>query len=146
MRRNPLKRALRCDKLTLAALEATLRLYRTERDLALRLPTLALLTRSLEEIETIGRAAVALLAARLGPEYEIELCDSEAAIGSGALPTESVASKAIVIRHASIAAAEIAARFRRAARPIVGRLHDGRFWLDLRCVRQASDVVPIEAG
>jgi L-seryl-tRNA(Ser) seleniumtransferase len=142
MRRNPLKRALRCDKLTLAALEATLRLYRTERDLAARLPTLRALTRSLDDLRTVGNEALVLLREQLGTDYEVELRDSEAEIGSGALPTERVASKAIVLRHASQSAAAIAALFRRAAPPILGRIHDDHFWLDLRCVWNASDVVP----
>jgi L-seryl-tRNA(Ser) seleniumtransferase len=142
MRHNPLKRALRCDKLTLAALEATLRLYRTERDLAARLPTLRALTRSLDEIAAVGGAALALLRQRLGAEYDLELVDSEAEIGSGALPMETIPSKAIVVRHASIAAADIAALFRHASPPILGRVHDDRFWLDLRCVWGPSDIVP----
>ena len=62
IKRNPLKRALRCDKLTLAALAATLRLYRTAPDLAHTLPTLRWLTRPVAEMETVGRAAVPLLA------------------------------------------------------------------------------------
>jgi L-seryl-tRNA(Ser) seleniumtransferase len=142
MRRNPLKRALRCDKLTLAALEATLRLYRTERDLAARLPTLRALTRPLDDLQTIGNEALVLLRERLGSGYEIYLRDSGAEIGSGALPTEAIASKAIVLRHATMPAAEIAALFRRSSPPILGRVHDDRFWLDLRCIWNASEVVP----
>src|SRR5262249_2392237 len=81
VRQNPLARALRCDKLTLAALEATLRLYRTAPDLAAELPTLRWLTRPIGELEIVGRAAAELLRYRLGPEYAIELVDSEAEVG-----------------------------------------------------------------
>jgi L-seryl-tRNA(Ser) seleniumtransferase len=142
MRRNPLKRALRCDKLTLAALEATLRLYRGSPDLAGVLPTLRTLARPLEEVEETGRAAAHLLADALGRDYDIELIDSEAEVGSGAAPTRMVASKAIAVRHPSTSALEIAARFRAARPPILGRIHDGRFLLDLRCIRDPAEIVP----
>jgi L-seryl-tRNA(Ser) seleniumtransferase len=142
LRRNPLRRALRCDKLTLAALEATLRLYRTAPDLAAALPTLALLTRPLAELETLGEIAIALLARALGPQYTLALEDSAAAIGSGAQPSETVPSKAIAIDHPSQSPLAIAARFRASEPPIIGRVHDDRFWLDLRCVAQATDVLP----
>jgi len=97
LRRNPLRRALRADKLTLAALEATLRLYRTAPDLAAVLPTLRLLTRSVAELTTLGEAAMTLLARALGPAYALALENAAAAIGSGAQPTETLPSKAIAI-------------------------------------------------
>ena len=142
LRRNPLRRALRCDKLTLAALEATLRLYRTAPDLAAVLPTLSLLTRPLAELATLGEIAVALLARTLGPEYALSLEDAAAEIGSGAQPTETLPSKAIAISHPSQSPLAIAARFRASQPPIIGRVHGERFWLDLRCVSQASDLLP----
>jgi L-seryl-tRNA(Ser) seleniumtransferase len=142
MRRNPLARALRCDKLTLAALEATVRLYRTAPDLAAVLPTLRALTRPLAQLAQIGDAAVALLRTALGPNYAIELVDSDAEVGSGAQPTESIASKAIAITHPQQRPLAIAAQFRAAQPPIIGRVHEDRFLLDLRCVREAADVVP----
>jgi L-seryl-tRNA(Ser) seleniumtransferase len=142
LRRNPLRRALRCDKLTLAALEATLRLYRTAPDLAAVLPTLALLTRPLAELQALGEAAVPLLQHALGPEYAVALEDAAAEIGSGAQPTESVPSKAIAIAHPSRSPLAIAADFRASEPPIIGRVHDERFWLDLRCVSSARDLLP----
>lgn len=142
LRRNPLRRALRCDKLTLAALEATLRLYRTAPDLAAALPALSLLTRPLGELQTLGETALALLARALGPDYALALEDAAAAIGSGAQPTATLPSKAIAIAHPSLPPLAIAARFRASEPPIVGRVHDGRFWLDLRCVGHATDLLP----
>ena len=146
LRRNPLRRALRCDKLTLAALEATLRLYRTAPDLTAVLPTLALLTRPLAELQTLGEIAVALLARALGPEYALALEDAAAEIGSGAQPTATIPSKAIAIAHPSRSPLAIAARFRASEPPIIGRVRDDRFWLDLRCVRQATDLLPRNTG
>lgn len=142
LKRNPLKRALRCDKLTLAALAATLRLYRTAPDLAQALPTLRWLTRSLAEMRTLGDVAVPLLRHALGDGFGIELVDAPAEIGSGAQPTETLPSLAISIVHPTIAAAEIAQRFRGSATPILGRINAGRFLLDLRGIFDPSDVVP----
>ncbi len=145
MRRNPLKRALRCDKLTLAALEATLQLYRTAPDLAAALPTLGLLTRPLAELRTLGEIALALLARALGPDYALTLVDAAAQIGSGAQPTTTLPSLAIVVAHPTVAPAAVAARFRAGAPPIIGYVRDDRFWLDLRCVAQATDLLPTRA-
>jgi L-seryl-tRNA(Ser) seleniumtransferase len=142
LRQNPLTRALRCDKLTLAALEATLRLYRTSTDLGVVLPTLRWLTRPLAEMETLGAAAVALLQRALGPEYAVVLVDSAAQIGSGAQPTATLPSRAISITHPTIAPQRIAARFRASEPPIVGRVNDDQFLLDLRCVTHAPDLIP----
>ena len=142
MRRNPLKRALRCDKLTLAALEATLRLYRTAPDLAAAVPTLRLLTRPVADLERIGTTAVERLLAVLGPAYRIELVDAEAEVGSGALPTETLPSKAIAVTHPTLGPHDIAARFRRHEPPIIGRVHADRFLLDLRCIWDPEELVP----
>ena len=140
--RNPLKRALRCDKLTLAALAATLRLYRTAPDLARTLPTLRWLTRPVAEMETVGRAAVPLLQAALGDVFRVELEDSESEIGSGALPVETLPTKVISITHAEHGPQDVARLFRQATPPIIGRVQSGRFLLDLRGIFQAEDLVP----
>ncbi|MGH7855884.1 MAG: L-seryl-tRNA(Sec) selenium transferase, partial [Candidatus Binatia bacterium] len=96
---NPLKRALRPGKLTLAALAAVLRLYRRSPDLATTLPTLRWLSRPVAEMETVGAAAARQLRTALGPDYRIDLEDATAEVGSGALPTATLPSKVIAIRH-----------------------------------------------
>ncbi len=142
MRHNPLKRALRCDKLTLAALDATLRLYRSAPDLVAALPTLRMLARPMAEMEALACDAMRLLRSALGADYRIEVSDAESEIGSGALPTRTLPTKAIVISHPVIAPLDIAAHFRASSPPIIGRVHEGRFWLDLRCIWQAEQLVP----
>jgi len=142
--RNPLKRALRCDKLTMAALSATLRLYRTAPDLRAALPTLRWLTRPLTEMEAVGHAALPMLRAALGEGFTVDLVDSESEIGSGALPVENLPTKAISVLHATVGAQEIARRFRSADPPIIGRIQAGRFLLDLRGIFRAEDLVPQE--
>jgi L-seryl-tRNA(Ser) seleniumtransferase len=142
IKRNPLKRALRCDKLTLAALAATLRLYRTAPDLAAALPTLRWLTRPLTEMEAVGTAALPALRATLGEGFVIELIDSESEIGSGALPIENLPTKAITITHPTVGADSIAQLFRHADPPIIGRIQAGRFLLDLRGIFATTDLIP----
>jgi L-seryl-tRNA(Ser) seleniumtransferase len=144
LRRNPLARALRCDKLTIAALEATLSLYRRAPDLRQALPTLRVLTRAIADIEATARAAKPLLEARLGVGYEVTIVDAVSEIGSGALPAEALPSKALAITNADVSVIDIAARFRAANPPIIGRVHDDRFLLDLRCIDRPEDVVPCD--
>lgn len=141
---NPLKRALRLGKLTLAALSATLRLYRRSPDLLEALPTLRWLTRPIEDMEAVAAQAIPLLRKALGDEFSITVDDAMAQIGSGALPEEELPSKVIAIRHPSLSAERIAARFRDADPPnppILGRIHDGTFLLDLRGIFDTHDLV-----
>jgi L-seryl-tRNA(Ser) seleniumtransferase len=137
---NPLRRALRPDKLTLAALAATLRLYREAPDLPAVLPVLRILTRPLEELERVGRAAARLLEARLGPGYSVTLVPSQCEVGSGAAPAAPVASRALAVVHPDLAPERVAARFRAARPPVLGRIHDGRFLLDLRSVLDPAEL------
>ena len=141
--RHPLRRALRPDKLTIAALGATLRLYREAPDLAAALPTLRWLTRPLAELEAVGRDAIAALGAALGEGYQVELTESEAEVGSGAAPAHPIPSRALAVTHAAQGADAIAAHFRAATPPVLGRIHDGRFLLDLRGIESPEDLVPV---
>ena len=142
MNKNPLKRALRCGKLTLAALEATLALYQQSADVAEEVPTLKAFTRPLQGIEEIGRRALPGLEKALGEGFQLSLEDSTAQIGSGALPTEEIPSKVIAIRHRSLGPERIAEKFRRARPPILGRIREDRFLLDLRTIFNPNDLVP----
>jgi L-seryl-tRNA(Ser) seleniumtransferase len=141
--RHPLRRALRPDKLTLAALGATLRLHRDAPDLAASLPILRWLTRPLGEMEAVGRALAPRLATVLGPEYRVEVVASEAEVGSGAAPARAIPSRAVAITHPQASADSIAARFRDATPAVIGRIHDGRFLLDLRGVAEPHDLVVV---
>lgn len=142
MNRNPLKRALRCDKLTLAALEATLRSYLQSPDPWDEIPTLRTFRLSPEALEERGRKLLPLLRERLGPEYTLDLVDSTCQIGSGALPTEEIPSRAIAVRNRGMSAEQVARVFRQADPPVVGRIHDDRFLLDLRSVDDPESLAP----
>jgi L-seryl-tRNA(Ser) seleniumtransferase len=140
--RNPLHRALRCGKLTIAALEATLRIYQQSVDVAEDIPTLRAFTRPLTDIEALGTLVLPLLEAALGKPFHVSLEDSTSQIGSGALPTEEIPTKVIAIRHEQMSADRVAEEFRRASPPIIGRIRDNRFLLDLRTVFDAVDLIP----
>jgi len=142
MSKNPLHRALRCGKLTLAALEATLRLYRQSADIAAEIPTLRAFTRSLKEIEEMGARLLPALQNTLGADFRIALEDSTSQIGSGALPTEEIPTKVFAIAHEKLGAERIAEKFRRADPPIIGRITDDRFLLDLRAIFDPAELIP----
>jgi L-seryl-tRNA(Ser) seleniumtransferase len=137
---NPLRRALRPDKLTLAALAATLRLYRDSAHLAAALPTLRCLSRPLAEMEAVGRAVAPLLAARLGTGWRVTVVRSECEVGSGAVPAAPLESRALAVEHPDVPPDRVAARFRAARPPVLGRVHDGRFLLDLRGIFAPEDL------
>ncbi len=133
--RNPLKRALRCDKLRLAILHYTLRLYQDPERLANELPLLKTLTRPLDGLMSLATRISALIADKLGSAYAVCVVESRCQIGSGALPEATLASAAVVIRAASdTKVTRLAERLRQLPTPIIGRIHDGALWLDVRTI------------
>jgi L-seryl-tRNA(Ser) seleniumtransferase len=142
IRKDPLKRALRVSKLTLAALEATLRIYSSGHRLPQRLPTLALLARSQADIRAAAERLQAPVAAAVGDAFTVAAQDCASQIGSGSLPVERLASVALTLRHKGKsrgrAIEALEARLRRLPVPVIGRIADGAVWLDLRCL-QAKD-------
>jgi L-seryl-tRNA(Ser) seleniumtransferase len=141
--RNPMKRAMRIDKLRLAALEATLRLYRDPDRLAARLPTLRLLARPRPEIADLADALRPAVAAAVGPGFTVEVVDCASQFGSGALPTETIPSAGLALSPADPgssgqAVLDLAAALRHCPVPIVGRIADGALILDLRCLEDVD--------
>jgi L-seryl-tRNA(Ser) seleniumtransferase len=144
--RNPMKRALRLDKIRIAALEATLRLYRDPDRLASRLPTLRLLTRPLKEIEALASRLVPAVAAKIGGVFSVQGKRCKSQIGSGSLPLETIDSAALVIRSSAARSsgrllAALAAALRRLPLPVIGRIEDQSLVLDLRCLEDESAFV-----
>src|SRR5262245_9215071 len=139
---NPLHRAVRCGKLTLAALEATLKIYQQSADVAREIPTLRTFTRSVAELERIAAEAAPALRTALGPGFRVSIEDASSQVGSGALPTEELPTKVLAIDSDTVSAERLAQRFREARPPIIGRIHDGRFLLDLRTIFDGSELIP----
>jgi L-seryl-tRNA(Ser) seleniumtransferase len=144
--KNPMKRALRVDKMRLAALEATLKLYRDPDRLAQRLPTLRLLARPTQEIESLAQRLRPQVAAAVGDAFEVEVIACKSQIGSGALPMEMLPSaglaiRAKVARGAGRALSGLATALRRLPVPVVGRVEEQALVLDLRCLDDAAPFV-----
>lgn len=138
--RNPMKRALRVDKIRLAALEATLRLYRDPDRLAARLPTLRLLARKAPEMEALAARIAPAVAARLGAGVTVTIQPCRSQIGSGALPTETLDSHALrlVPEGDGHALDALARTLRGLPVPVIGRMQDGGLLLDLRCLEDEA--------
>ncbi|MGD9878710.1 MAG: L-seryl-tRNA(Sec) selenium transferase [Reyranella sp.] len=128
--RNPMKRALRLDKVRLAALEATLRLYADPDRLAERLPTIRTLARPASEIHGLAERLLPPLARQLGAALQVTIEPARGQIGSGALPVDLLPSFALAIRGKSLD--RLAAAFRRLPVPVIGRIAGGALLLDLR--------------
>lgn len=143
IRKDPLKRALRVSKLTLAALEATLRIYASGHRLPERLPTLAMLVRTRDDIRAACERLRGPLAAAVGAGFGVECADCASQMGSGSMPVERLPSAALVLRPAGKARGSVVtgleARLRSLAMPVIGRIADGALWLDLRCLMPADE-------
>lgn len=134
IRKNPLMRAFRVGKLTIAALEATLRLYLDEDSLIDNLPMLYRCTRSMYELRTVAEKLETSLLQVFGEDMTVAIEESHAQIGSGSLPIETLPSLAVVLESKHTSADALAASFRTQSRPVIGRTQDNRFWMDVRTI------------
>jgi L-seryl-tRNA(Ser) seleniumtransferase len=138
--KNPLKRALRIDKIRLAAIEALLTDYLTAANPEEAVPTLAALARKVSDIEGRAKKLVAQVATALGPGFSVtaEACSSQ--VGSGASPAATLPSFGLVIRRTGAEIVEeLAGRMRRLPEPVIGRISAGALWLDLRCLTRHDE-------
>jgi L-seryl-tRNA(Ser) seleniumtransferase len=132
MRANPLARSYRVDKMTLAALEATLALYREPATARREIPTLAMLSDAYDDVRARAMRCAAVVR-EAGVECSVE--DSDATVGAGAFPTATLPSAALVLTGD---AARWATALRMGEPAVVGRVRDGRLSLDLRTVPEAD--------
>ncbi len=150
LKANPMKRALRCDKMTIAALAAVLRLYTDPDRLSQRLPTLAALTRPVAQMQALATRLLEPLSGALADCAVVTIADCESVIGSGALPRRTIASVALAIRPSGergsgTMLSRIARAFAALPTPVIGRVHDGAFLLDLRCLDRAEELEALMA-
>ena len=134
---NPMKRALRVDKIRLAAIEATLRLYRDPDRLAQTLPTYRFMARSAEDIRAAAARIAPQVAHVLGVGFDVSVADCASQVGSGAMPVETLPSAALAIRAVSGsggALQELSDRLRQLPQPVIGRIAQQTLLLDLRCL------------
>lgn len=141
IKRNPMKRALRPDKLTLAYLAETLRCYEDPDTLPEQIPLLGILTTPLAELTERGERLLAALTPLL-PEFELTLQDSDCQLGSGSLPDKRIPSKALRVCHPQARAVrQLTAKLRELPTPVIGRTHQDALWLDLRGATSVADLI-----
>jgi len=149
IKRNPLKRALRVDKMTIAALAAVLAIYRDPDRLYDRLPLFRDLTRSLEELNSTAQSIVTQLGDSLSDIATVKVTATQSQIGSGALPLSNLASLALSLTPVAEkglrdeALQKLAAKLRRLSIPVIGRIHDGSLLLDLRCLQDRDILIEL---
>lgn len=152
VRKNPLKRALRTDKHTLAALEALLKLYRNPDQLTQSIPAMRHFTRSLNDIRQTAEKILPAVAQRFYERCEVSIETSASQIGSGALPVQNLDSLAIKItpsndiRPSSVDSESnnieaIARELRSLSIPVIGRIHRSAVWLDIRCIEDPDSFI-----
>ena len=144
IKKNPLKRALRVDKMTITALTEVLKLYLEPETLAERLPTLRHLSRPAGDIETIARQVEPHLTKFFKDVASIDVVDTHSQIGSGALPLDQIPSFAIAITpvaNSDAALQAISKAFRELPIPVIGRLSDGQMMLDCRTLDDPGEFI-----
>jgi L-seryl-tRNA(Ser) seleniumtransferase len=139
IKNNPMKRALRVDKIRLAALEATLKLYRDPARIIERLPTARLLARPKSDIERAAQRMLPLIAERMGDRFEVSVTPCSSQIGSGALPTEELPSAGLAVRvrgakRAGRMLSALSVALRQLPIPVLGRIAENSLILDFRCL------------
>ena len=142
IRKNPMKRALRLDKVRLAALEAVLSLYDDPQRLRTRLPTLRLLTRPMADIAAQAQRVLGAVRNAVGEAVAVDVAECASQIGSGALPVDTLPSSGLrlsPVQQRGGAVDALAETFRRLPVPVIGRIRDGAMWLDMRCLDEAQE-------
>ncbi|MDD2898252.1 MAG: L-seryl-tRNA(Sec) selenium transferase [Desulfuromonadaceae bacterium] len=134
LKQHPLLRVLRIDKLTLAALEGTLRLYRDERQAWAEIPTLRLLQLTAAELKKKGHAVVRRLRRHLPDSITIQLIPGISHVGGGALPLADLPTWLLALRSPDHSAQMLEEGLRRQPAPVIGRIARGDFLLDLRTI------------
>lgn len=140
---NPMARALRMDKMSLAALETTLRLYRDPDTAVKQIPTLAMLTQPAAAIEATARQLIDLLNSISFPELSLEIIPCQSRAGGGSLPELKLPSQAVSITVSGMTAAAIERFLRAFTPPIIGRIEHDQLLLDVRTL-QTDDFEPIK--
>ena len=145
LKRNPMTRAMRLDKLTLAALQAVLHLYTDPSRLAMELPTLRLLSRNQADIAQLA-ARMAVILQNQCKGFEVTAAPAQSQIGSGALPSDTLPSAALKItvpdkRRPGKELIKLAKAFRCLPIPVIGRIKDDALWFDVRCLEDEDSFI-----
>jgi L-seryl-tRNA(Ser) seleniumtransferase len=139
IRKHPMARALRSDKLTLAALEATLRLYLDPQRALADIPILRMLAVSASELRSRSRRLTQKLAKAIGEAARIEVVAETSTVGGGALPLTELPGFAVAVAPQNLSVDALAARLRTGTPPVVGRIQEGRLLLNPRTIARSEE-------
>lgn len=134
IKKNPLTRALRIDKFTAVALECVFHEYLDEQKAIENIPVLKMINKGLEEINKEAESLYIKLNTSVGHLCEISMEDCESQIGGGSLPTERLKSRCVVIKPNTMTTASLERKLRHADTPVIGRVVNDKFLIDLRTV------------
>ncbi|MDP2899162.1 MAG: L-seryl-tRNA(Sec) selenium transferase [bacterium] len=141
IRKNPLARAFRVGKMTIAAMEATLRLFLNREKLREEHPTYRMLSLTVNELETRARKVADDLSDLNGTAADIRVVDGQTQVGSGSVPTETVPTKLLSVRAISLSSGNLAKELRYGAPPIFARVHKETVLFDFRIIQQDEDAL-----
>jgi L-seryl-tRNA(Ser) seleniumtransferase len=143
IRANPMNRALRIDKLTLAALESTLRLYLDEERALREIPTLAMLTVSETRLARKARRLAGRIRSEVGDRIEVAVCRDISQVGGGAYPLQELPTRVVSVRAKRVSSNDLEARLRAHRPPVIARIRRDELVLDLRTIQ--DDEFPLLA-
>jgi L-seryl-tRNA(Ser) seleniumtransferase len=139
IKKNPLTRALRIDKLTLAGLESTLRFYLEGEKSLSRLPAFRMLTGTMADLERRSKRFLKNLSKEVGALCRLRLKDDSSQVGGGALPIQELPTKVLALSPAKLSAADLEKRLRNGKPPVVVRIKENEVLLDLRTVAKEEE-------
>ena len=141
IKRNPLTRALRIDKMTLAALEATLKLYRDEQKAVQEIPTLRMLTMPYDDISKKAESIYNVIKKQIGTYADIQLEDMNSRPGGGSFPELNLPTRCITIRPQNMSVTKFEIKMRLSSSAIIGRIEDNRYILDPRTIQDGQEQI-----
>jgi len=145
LRKNPLSRAFRCGKLTLAAMEATLKLFLSPEKLEERHPLYRMLAQKPDALEKRARRVAARLQKSLPAAVRVSVEDGESQVGSGSVPVETIPTKLLALRGAPASPDDLARKLRRQTPAVFTRIHDDAVLFDFRTIRPEEDKDIVDA-
>ena len=136
LRKSPLYRTFRLDKVTLTLMESTLEAYMDTKTLPDQVPTIYLLEQTAEEISDKVKNFLAKINIKNKSLWDLEIRETESKIGGGAMPDLNLCSSALVLSHPNWSVLELQKWFRTQPIPVITRVHENRVWLDFRTIFQ----------
>ncbi len=145
IQKNPLNRALRIDKLTLAGLEATLRFYEDPVEAVRQIPTLRMITQSPENLKRKARSLRRRLARDVTEGFQFAVVPSTSRVGGGALPEEALPTYCVAVTPTKLSETELEKHLREADPPVIARVEEGRVLLDVRTLlaKDSADLIRV---